>query len=110
EPQRGQAKGDAAASVEVVSPGVGLPDAQVLLADGDVARQPIGVGPNELRERIERRASVARHPFVNLRPTAMRIGTPGTGGCESSGSVAKPPGAVKQLVQNDRDLRRSAPR
>ena len=53
EAQRGQTEGDATRALLVVAPGVGLPDAEVLLADGDLVRPPLGVGADELRERVE---------------------------------------------------------
>ena len=71
---------------------------EVLLADGDLARQPLGVGPDELREGVERRASVARRLLVNLRPTAMRVeDSRYRGACESGESVAKRAGGCQAI-------------
>ncbi len=52
EAQRGQAKRDQPGLLEVVTPGIGLPDPVVLLADRDLPWALGGVEPDELRERV----------------------------------------------------------
>jgi hypothetical protein len=41
-----------AAAIEVVPPGVRLPDAEVLLADGDLTGQSLGVEADQLGEGV----------------------------------------------------------
>jgi hypothetical protein len=63
ESERGQAQGEAPAPLEVVTPGVRLPDAEVLLANGDAVAESVGVVADELGERVERRGLVAHRPL-----------------------------------------------
>jgi hypothetical protein len=79
EPERGQPQGDPSASLVVVPPRVSLPDTEVLLPDGDTASPPLGVVPDELGERVERRGHAAHRLLVNLR-TMLRPGLPTTAG------------------------------
>jgi hypothetical protein len=69
EPERGQAEGDQAGLLDVLGPAVGLPDAEVLLADRDLVREALRVVQGELREgvqrRIEHQAPVTRRPRVH---------------------------------------------
>src|SRR5262249_60745824 len=52
EAEGGGTERDASSALVVLPPGVGLPDAVVLLADRDLIGQALGVAPDELRERI----------------------------------------------------------
>src|SRR5206468_11569659 len=52
EAERREAEGDQPRLVEVVAPGVGLPDPVVFLADCDPAPEALGVLSDELRKRV----------------------------------------------------------
>ena len=111
EPEGSQPERDATGALEVLAPRVGLPDAEVLLADGDPVRPPLGVGADELRERVEsgldrgHRSSSSLHAsLVGSRTENSRI----AGGRASGESVRKATGRVKQIGRYDGDLRRAA--
>src|SRR5262249_13563084 len=90
----GQPEADQASLLVVVPPGVGLPDAEVLLADGDSPRRPLGVGARQLGKGVERgiegegvpgQTALGRH--LAVLPIVVRPGSISSRRIRSSRSV-----------------------
>src|SRR5439155_5898617 len=105
ETERGEAERDTPGPGEVLVPGVRLPDAEVLLTDGDAGGPALGVGAEELREGIHRSSS-SLHTSRCLAAASRNSLT--LGGERVGGSVRKTSGCVKTNSRYDEDLRRSA--
>ena len=61
EAQLGEPAGDCADPVGNAAPGPGLPDAQILLAHGNLVAAHLGMMEQQARERIQRLGSRIRH-------------------------------------------------